>query len=139
VENSPKSWKSDKRRYQVCSTHRRTASQPIGREEEWSEEEGLVCGVGGQAHSSEARPHKGFVIRLMFGNKEVMEEESLLRKDCGRGKKLKVLAAKKFLATQREVGVSFPMKEGGIIEKLVVLEDKAVKIMASREMVRVSQ
>jgi hypothetical protein len=41
---SPKSGKGDKKCYQVCSTHRRTVSLPVRREEEWSEEEVFVSG-----------------------------------------------------------------------------------------------
>jgi hypothetical protein len=41
--------------------------------------------------------------------------------------------AKKVLVTQKEAGVSYTMKEGGIIDKLVDLEDKALKVKTSRE------
>lgn len=54
LEGSPNLCKSDKRRYKICSTHRRTVSHLVGREDGWSEEDDLECGVGrscGQARS----------------------------------------------------------------------------------------
>jgi hypothetical protein len=72
----------------------------------------------------------------MFPNKVVREDDSLLRQEEGGGKNFKVLAAKKELVTQKKVGVSHSLKEGGIIDKLVEVEDKAVKLKVSKESVK---
>jgi len=88
---------------------------------------------GGQAQSWDARGYYGSGIGRVFGNKGEVCEDSKLCKDHGSGKQLKVLAAKKVLVTQMEAGVSFTMKECGIIGKLVNLEDKAVKAKTRRE------
>jgi len=124
---SPKRWKEDKRKYKVCSSHRRTVSHLVGREED------DIGRGGGQARSWDTRGYYGSGIRFVFGNNGEASEDSRLRKEHGRGKQLKVLAAKKVLVTQKEAGVSFTMKEGGIIDKLVDLEDKAVKAKTSRK------
>lgn len=121
-EGSPKLWKDDKFKYQVCSTHRRITSQPLGREEVWSEEEEVACGNsrGGWrgAHS------QGSGIGLMFMDNVDLVEETQERNEDGGRKKLKILAAKKVLHTQKKAGVTFSKNEGGIIDKLVELEDK---------------
>jgi hypothetical protein len=54
-------------------------------------------------------------------------------------KSLKVLAAKRVLRIQEEAGVSHTLKEGGIIDKLVELEEVAVKIKDGKEGVRSRQ
>ena len=139
-EKTPKSGKGDKKCYQGCSTHRRTVSLPVGREEDWSEGEIMASGFGrggGRISSLEPRLSQGSGVGLMFTNKADLEGESLLRKDEGRGGQSKVLAAKKELVIQKKAGVSHSMKEGGIIDKLMEMEDKAVKLKASKEGVTV--
>jgi len=49
------------------------------------------------------------------------------------GVKLKQLAAERVLTIQNGSGVSHIMKEGPIIEKLVALEEVAVKVKVTRE------
>jgi len=49
------------------------------------------------------------------------------------GRELKKLVAKKELTIQKGSGVSHSMKEGSIIDKLVALEEVAVKIKVNRE------
>jgi len=46
-DGSPKSWKREKHRYQVRSAYRRTVSHPLGGDEEWSSDDGIVRGKGG--------------------------------------------------------------------------------------------
>lgn len=124
LEGSPNLCKSDKRRYKICSTHRRTVSHPVGREDGWSEEDDPEYGVhraGGQARSWDATLSQGSCIGLDFNNNVEAEEDSHVRNKGGSGNHLKVLAAKKVLGTQKKEGVSFAMKEGGIIDKLVDL------------------
>jgi hypothetical protein len=75
-------------------------------------------------------------VGLMFPNKVVREDDSLLRQEESGGKNFKVLAAKKELVTQKKVGVSHSLKEGGIIDKLVEMEDKAVKLKVSKKSVK---
>lgn len=50
-----------------------------------------------------------------------------------------MLDAKRVFDTQKQIGVTFPVEEGGFIEKLVQLEDVAVKLKAEREGVRFHQ
>jgi len=61
------------------------------------------------------------------------------QEDRTNGKYLKMLAAKRVLETQKKIGVSFPVKEGGFIEKLVQPEDVVVKLKAAREEERLCQ
>lgn len=74
---------------------------------------------------------------IVFNNNVEAKEDYHVCNKGGRGNHLKVLAAKKVLGTQKKEGVSFAMKEGGIIDKLDDLEDKAVKLKASKEVDRV--
>jgi len=67
-----------------------------------------------------------------------MEGESKLRLDEDSRKQLKVLAAKKELVTQLEAGVSHSMMEGGILDKLVEMEDKAAKFKTNKVGMRLS-
>jgi len=92
----------------------------------------------GRARSLEIKTSQGLGIGLIVSKNNEMEEESQLRFDGARAKQLKVLAAKKELVTQSEAGVSHSMMEGGILDKLVDMEDKAVGFKAIKEGVRLS-
>ena len=96
---------------------------------------------GGNARSLEIRHSHGSGVNLFMGDYEEYVVDSQLSEAAKRGKKvkeLKVLAAKRVLKIQKESGVSFPSSEGGIIEKLVRMEDVAAKLKASREDARVA-
>jgi len=111
-------------------------SQPLCREDDWSEEDGIVGGLGrggGHARSLEARVPKGSGIGHFFGDNDESFAESHTQNGVGKGKQLKVLAAKRILKVQKEAGVSFTMKEGGIIDKFVELEEVAVKRRINKE------
>ena len=139
MEGSPKGGKGGKKNYQVCSSHRRMVSHLMFREEDWSEGEGLGCGFGsGKARSWDHRTPQGSALGLIFPNNADMEGESQLRLGGNRGKQLKVSESKKELVTQLEVEVSHSMKEGSILDKLVEMEDKAVKFKVSKEGARLS-
>lgn len=130
---SPKSSKSMKNKYHVRSTHRRSASQPVGKEDDWSGEDGsarIKEGGGRHARSFEVGGIQSSGVMLFMGDKEESVADSQLRVDEGTLNTLKVLAAKRELGIQNIIGVSHSLEEGGIIEKLVHLEEVAVKIKA---------
>jgi len=96
--------KVGKRSYNVCSTHRRTVSQLLCREDDWSEEDGLLGGHGrgrGQARSLEVRGTYVSGIGHVFGDVEEPCVESLNQNGIRRGKQLKVLGKKGFKDPKR--------------------------------------
>lgn len=134
AQGSTNSGKSEKRFYDIESTHRRAASQSLIREEDWSD----GC-MGRQAVSLDFGGSRRSGIRLFKGAQAESVFESQLQGESGCGKTLKVLAAKRVFETQKKAEVAFPTNEGGIIDKLVLLEEVAAKINADREVVRVCQ
>jgi len=141
-EGSPNMSKGDKRRYQIFSTHRRTVSQPGGGDEERCGEDGHEChkeGGGRRAHSFEVRNPQDSGIRLIMQNNLNSVVETQSQNVDRSGKSLKVLAAKKVLKIQMKSGISSNLKDGTLIDKLVDLEEVAVKLKVSREEVRLNQ
>jgi hypothetical protein len=141
-EGSPNLSKGDKRRYQICSTHRRTVYQPEGGAEDWSGEEGYECHKEGgrrRAHSFEVRNSQDSGIRLLMQKQLNSVVETQSQNVDGTGKSLKVLAAKKVLKIQKKAGISSTLKDETMIEKLVDLEEVEVKHKVSREEVRLYQ
>jgi len=133
--DSPKSGNGLKKKYQVCSTHRRAASQPLVRDDVWSGDEGEGGkheGGGRQAQSLEIGGTQGLGIGFFMGDNEELVADSRVRGEGGSRNTLKVLAAKRELGIQNKISVSHSMNEGGIIEKLVLLEDVVVNIKAKR-------
>jgi len=92
---------------------------------------------GRKARSSEICPLHGSGVGFFMDDHVESVADSQVWGVAKRGKHLKVLAAKRVLEIQKESGVSFSPSEGGIIEKLVQLEDVAVKAKACREEARV--
>lgn len=135
LESTPKAGKG---RYLVSSTHRRTVSFPEVREDVWSDGDGQD-GIEGRAKSLDLRQSQQSGIGLMFKDDRKKEGEAQLANDKGRGQQRKVLAATKELVTQKVAGVTHSMKEGRIIDKLVEMEDKAVKLKVSKEGTRLFQ
>jgi hypothetical protein len=124
IPKSPKSGNGVKQKYHVNSAHRRAFSQPLEREvEEWSEEEGVLRGR--QACSLEVG---GSQLRSV--------EETQVRDHLWRKNSVKELAARKELGIQNKVGVSHSLEEGSTLEKLVFLENVAVKLKVKREELR---
>lgn len=134
-KDGPRGARSAKKKYQICSTHRRTASQPQGREDGWCVEEGLVHGYGrggGCVRSLEGRQYQGSGVGLIFRDEVDSVADSQLGCVGGRGQQLKVLAAKKELHIQKKAGVSYSEMNGGILDKLVELEGSSRKIKATK-------
>jgi len=127
MEGSPNVVKTAKRKYHVDSMHRRMVSQPIFKDDGWSD-----SSAGKRILSLDDRAFQGAGSGGFMGEEVESVPES-------QGRKLKILAAKRVLRTQKQLGVSYPAKEGGIIDKLVHQEELAVKVKAQREEGRVYQ
>jgi hypothetical protein len=115
--------KKDKKSYRVSALHRRAVSQIEGGDEEYSEKDACVgrsLGEYRQLSYSEAKGSQGSGI-------------GFLNRGYNDDKELKRLAAKKVLKIQKGSRVSYYMKEGPIIEKLVALEEASVNYKISRE------
>jgi hypothetical protein len=127
MEGSPNVGKTMKRRYHVDSLHRRAVSQPNFKDEGWSD-----CSMGRRVISLDEGVIQGEGSGIYMGEEAESVAES-------QGTKLKVLAAKRVHRTQKKLGVSYPPKEVGIIDKLVHLEELAVKVKVQWKERRVYQ
>jgi len=74
---------------------------------------------------------------IMINQLEVVPKTQFINK-IGEGRHGKVLAARRVLELQKDARVTF-MEEGVTPERLVELEEVAVKLKASREEVKVPQ
>jgi len=109
-EGSPRKGKGEKKRYQGCSTHRRTFSQLETGDDDWSWNECSIrrgCEVGGKALSADVIPYNSSGIGLLMGNQLEMVPEIQRHNQRGRGSHVMVLAAKRVLELQKDVEVTF--------------------------------
>jgi len=120
----------------VCSTHMRTVSQPEGGDEDWSGNVGparRVRGGGGTALSADTIPYNSSGIGLLMENHIEMVLETQVHNQFCRGLYVKVLVAKRILELQKDACVTFLEEDGTTTKRLVVLEEVAEKLKASRE------
>jgi hypothetical protein len=127
LSGSSKTGKRVKMRYQISAIHRRAISYQEGEVVEGSEDDEVVAGPleGGSLNS--------FPVTKGGSGIGILPRVRQSRRVIDEGAMLKKLAAKKELSIQKGSGVSHSMKEGPIIDKLVALEEVAVKFRLNRE------